>query len=242
MRPAVTFITDANARHARSRVAIGFFDGVHLGHRAVIEGCSTVLTFDRHPLAVLAPAAVPELLMSLEERVAALGAIGVEEVVLIPFDHTWAGQAAEDFVADAVLGVLKPEAVSVGRNFRFGAHAAGNPETLRTVGGLPTVVADLTTVDGAVVSSSRIRSLISHGDVDAAARLMGHPLEHTATRLVDGVFEVPNGLAMPPAGTYLGVVDGQTGAIVVGPGGRQFRTAVPTTADRVDVGFLSSVD
>ena len=240
-QPIVTYITDL-ARHPRSRVAIGFFDGVHLGHRAVIEGCDTVLTFDRHPMSVLAPARTPKLLMSLSQRVAAFGELGVKEVVLIPFDNRWARQTAEEFVQRVVLGTLQSDAVSVGRNFRFGSCADGTPETIRISGGLPTYVADLVIAEGAVVSSSRIRDLVANRDIDAAVRLMRRPLERTATRTPDGRFEVVGDLAIPPVGKYVGFIHGEMGLIDVGPGSHELHVSgVATPADRIMIRFLKPV-
>src|ERR1700752_1007357 len=99
--PLVVNIADAEQRR-RTGIAIGFFDGVHVGHRAVIGGCETVLTFDRHPMTVLAPAHAPKLLMDLEHRIARLATLGVREVVLISFDRTWASLSASEFI-DRVL-------------------------------------------------------------------------------------------------------------------------------------------
>src|SRR5215218_10675115 len=97
----VTSLPDVETRPRN--VAIGTFDGVHLGHQAVIEGADTVLTFDPHPLEVLHPAATPKLIMPFEVKRDVIAGLGVEELVVIPFDQEVARQSAEDFIADVLL-------------------------------------------------------------------------------------------------------------------------------------------
>ena len=111
-------------------VAIGTFDGVHVGHREVIRGSDTVLTFDPHPVAITHPEALPKLLNTFAIKRDLIGGLGVEELVVVPFDEEFASRSAEQFVQDVLIGQLGAERVSVGENFRFGAKAQGTPEFL----------------------------------------------------------------------------------------------------------------
>lgn len=159
----------------RRKVAVGYFDGVHVGHRAVIEGADTVLTFDPHPLAVLRPEAAPKMIMSPEMKRDVLGGLGVEEMVVIPFDREFSKLSAEDFIDEVLVQRLGAERVSVGENFRFGTGARGDAEMLADRGEFETRIAPLVEVDGETVSSTRIRALIASGDVTAAARCLDGP-------------------------------------------------------------------
>jgi riboflavin kinase/FMN adenylyltransferase len=154
---------------------VGEFDGVHLGHRAVIEGSDTVLTFEPHPLAVVRPEAAPKLLNSLEVKAELIEQLGVQELVVIPFDQGFAHQSPHEFIDHVLVERLGATRVSVGENFRFGHRAAGDPELLGADGRFETRVVPLVEVDGEVVSSSRIRALIAGGEVATAARLLGSP-------------------------------------------------------------------
>ncbi|HTF10751.1 MAG TPA: FAD synthetase family protein [Asanoa sp.] len=239
--PIVVSIDDAEPRQ-RSVVAIGFFDGVHLGHRSVIAGCETVLTFDRHPISVLKPACAPKLLMSLEERIATIGTLGVKEVALIPFDREWAALGAEAFVDRVLRQRLRPQSVAVGANFRFGAHARGSAEALRAQKGLQTRIAGLTIDDGQVVSSTRIRALVARGDVERAAQLMCGPLERTAIRDTGGRLHVEPELAMPAVGRYQALIDGRPGVVGVDSGGNELSASVDQGADMMKIRFLRRLD
>src|ERR1700753_2612842 len=112
------------------RVAVGEFDGVHLGHREVIRGSDTVLTFEPHPLQVIRPEAAPRLLTSFPVKEDLIAGLGVEELVVIPFDHEFAAQSPEDFIDQVLVEKLNATHVAVGENFRFGHRAAGDPTTL----------------------------------------------------------------------------------------------------------------
>ena len=157
------------------RVAIGTFDGVHIGHREVIRGCDTVLTFDPHPLAVLNPDALPKLLDSLPIKRDLIAGLGVEELVIIPFDRAFAGRSAEDFIDDVLVRRLAATHVSVGENFRFGKAARGDAEMLGSRPEFETRVVPLVEVAGETVSSSHIRGLVAAGEVDKAAKFLGGP-------------------------------------------------------------------
>ena len=169
----ITLLPDAEPRPRR--VAVGEFDGVHLGHRAVIAGSDTVLTFEPHPLAVIKPDAAPKLLTSLERKAELLDALGVEELVVIPFDAAFAQRSADDFVEQVLVGTLQATHVSVGDNFRFGHRAAGDTALLRADERFETRVVPLVEAEGEVVSSSHVRGLVLAGEVDVAARFLGAP-------------------------------------------------------------------
>jgi riboflavin kinase / FMN adenylyltransferase len=169
----VTKLPDTEPRDRK--VAIGTFDGVHLGHRAVIEGADTVLTFDPHPLQILHPAAAPKLIMPFKVKRDVIDGLGVSELVVIPFDREFSAIPAEGFIEHVLLERLGAKEVSVGENFRFGAKARGDPEMLESREEFSTRVVPLVEVDGETVSSTRIRALIEVGDVEAALRCMGAP-------------------------------------------------------------------
>ncbi len=171
----VTMLQDAEPR-AR-RIAVGEFDGVHLGHREVIRGNDTVLTFEPHPLRVVRPEAAPKLLTSLEAKAELIEALGVQELVVIPFDESFAHQSPREFIDDILVGTLSATHVSVGENFRFGHRASGDPGMLMAEQSFQTRVVPLVEVDGEVVSSSHIRGLVLAGEVELAARFLGAPFQ-----------------------------------------------------------------
>ena len=162
---------EARPRH----VAIGTFDGVHVGHREVIDDADTVLTFEPHPLAVIHPEAAPKLIMPFEIKRDVIGGLGATELVIIPFDEGFSGIEAEEFCDEILRRRLGAHKVSVGENFRFGRKARGDPEMLRAHEEFETRVVPLIEVDGETVSSTRIRALIAAGDVEGATRCLGAP-------------------------------------------------------------------
>jgi riboflavin kinase/FMN adenylyltransferase len=161
----------------RRRVAVGEFDGVHLGHREVIKGSDTVLTFEPHPLAVIRPEAAPKLLTSLEAKVELVAQLGVQELVVIPFDDRFGAQSPQEFVDQVLVTRLGATHVSVGENFRFGHGATGDTEMLAADRRFGTRVVTLVEVDGEIVSSSHIRALVLAGDVEHATRFLGAPFQ-----------------------------------------------------------------
>ena len=169
----VTPLEEASPR-ARD-VAIGTFDGVHLGHRAVIEGADTVLTFEPHPLEVLRPEAAPKLINSLSVKRDVIEGLGARELVVIHFDEDFSHRTAEDFIDYALVEKLGARRVAVGENFQFGAKAKGNPAMLEAHPEFETRVQRMVEVDGETVSSSRIRSQIAAGDMEGARRCLGVP-------------------------------------------------------------------
>jgi riboflavin kinase/FMN adenylyltransferase len=166
-------LEDVEARPRR--VAVGTFDGVHLGHRRVIAGSDTVLTFDPHPVAVVAPHAAPKLLTTLERKAELIAAEGVEELVVITFDKAFAAQEPAAFVDEIIVERLTAERVAVGENFRFGNRARGDTDLLRADGRFEVHVEPLLEVDGEVVSSSHIRGLVLGGAVEYAGHFLGAP-------------------------------------------------------------------
>ena len=173
-------------------VTIGVYDGVHLGHRALIGRVramaaelgaeSAVVTFDRHPATVVRPESAPLLLTDLEQRLELLGETGVDRTLVIHFDRERAAESAEDFVREILVGCLGAVAVVVGHDFHFGRNRGGNVPMLQEMGaelGFDVLGINLVADDAAsqVVSSTRIRTLLGEGDVAGAALLLGRPHE-----------------------------------------------------------------
>ena len=169
----VTDLPDVQPRPRR--VAIGTFDGVHLGHREVIAGSDTVLTFDPHPVAVVQPGAAPRLLTDPARKAELVASLGVDELVVIHFDAEFAARSAEQFIDEVLVGTLGATHVSVGENFRFGHKAKGDETLLRADDRFQTRVVELLEIDGEIVSSSHIRGLVLGGAVEYAGRLLGDP-------------------------------------------------------------------
>jgi riboflavin kinase/FMN adenylyltransferase len=205
-------------------VALGAFDGVHLGHRRVIEAAqatglpTTVLTFDPHPRIALGNQV--ELLTTLERRVELLSELGVD-VVVVRFTPDMALATPEEF-ADSILRPLGTKVVVAGANFRFGRGRSGDLETLA---GLGFEVRPVPLLDG--ISSSRIRQLVRAGEIEAAARLLGRPHEVEGT-VVSGDarggtlgyptanLAVPAEVIVPAYGIYAGRVGEHRAAISIG--------------------------
>ena len=171
----VTRLPDVEPGGSGRRVAIGTFDGVHLGHREVIRGADTVLTFDPHPMSVLRPEAAPPLIDTFEVKRDVIASLGVKELVVIPFDKGFSEQSAEDFVQHVLVDRLGAGQVSVGENFRFGKGAKGTSEFLRGHDEFETRVVPLVEAAGETISSSHIRGLVAAGEVDQAAEFLGAP-------------------------------------------------------------------
>jgi riboflavin kinase/FMN adenylyltransferase len=171
----VTWLPDVERRERH--VAVGEFDGVHLGHREVIRGADTVLTFEPHPRQVVAPDAAPKLLTSLDTKTDLIAGLGVRELVVIPFDRSFAAQGPQEFIDDVLSGQLGATKVSVGENFRFGHKAKGDAELLRAQTAFEPRVVPLVEVDGEIVSSTHIRGLVVAGDLEQANRFLGLPFQ-----------------------------------------------------------------
>lgn len=234
----------------RACCAIGMFDGVHLGHQQVIrqavsdahqlEATSICVTFDRHPASVVAPERAPLLIQSLNQRLAAIEALGVEATLVLPFDEIMSQIPAEAFVRGLAVDLGRIQSVCVGAHFAFGHQRQGNVELLQQLGAeLNFVLHSLASVslDDETVSSTRIRAAISDGQLDAAGQMLGR--EYALTGVVVGGdgrgrelgFPTANvqvtGLCTPPHGVYAAhaEVGGETHRAAVNIGLR------PTVAD-----------
>jgi riboflavin kinase / FMN adenylyltransferase len=163
------------AEHRERHVAMGFFDGVHVGHRQVIDRADTVLTFDPHPSRVIRPEAAPKLIMPFDIKRDVIEGLGVEELVVIPFDRAFSEIEAEEFCQGVLVDRLGAARVSVGENFRFGKRAKGDPKMLAARSEFETRVVPLVEVDGETVSSTRVRALVAAGDVEGAMRCLAAP-------------------------------------------------------------------
>jgi riboflavin kinase/FMN adenylyltransferase len=225
MKIKVTQLADAERRSRQ--MAIGVFDGVHVGHRQVIEGADTVLTFEPHPLRVLHPEAAPKLIMPFEIKRDVIEGLGIEELIVIPFDDEFSSIPAEDFCSRILIQELGARSVSVGENFRFGAKAKGDPQMLASRDEFETRVVPLVEVDGEIVSSTRVRSLVAAGEVEGATRCLGAPFLLEGT-VVEGDergrklgFPTANivpsdDLVCPGHGVYAAFADGRPAAVNVG--------------------------
>jgi len=175
-------------------IAIGNFDGVHLGHRALIararelaaasDALAVVLTFDPHPSALLAPSRAPRTLTSIERRLELLAAAGLDAVVVEPFTRELASVSPAAFVDDIVLSALRARAIIVGYNFTYGQGRAGTVDTLRAHSaraGIDVAIVPPVTVDGEVASSTKVRGHLRAGELARATRMLARPWD------VDGV-------------------------------------------------------
>jgi riboflavin kinase / FMN adenylyltransferase len=210
-------------------VTVGMFDGVHRGHRALLDRVAAeaaardvpaaAVTFDRHPLAVLRPGGEPPLLTTLDRKVALLGEAGMEIVLVLEFTRELSEVPAEAFATEVLFDALAARAVVVGENFRFGHKAAGDPALLAELArprGIDVVAVPLRTHHGEVVSSTRVRSELAAGDVAAAAASLGRPYAVEGVvvegdrrgRPLLGVptanLQAPPGIALPADGVYAG--------------------------------------
>lgn len=168
--------------------AVGVFDGVHIGHQALVRDAvrlaraqqvrSVVVTFDRDPDQVVSPAAAAPQLLDLDDKLALLGELGPDAVLVIPFDERVAGLSPLVFLDEVLLQAIRPVAAVVGYDFRFGHRAEGDVDVLVRYGsdhGFTVVAHDLVRAGGTVVTSTRIRALVAAGDVTGAAELLGRP-------------------------------------------------------------------
>ena len=171
-----------------SAVALGVFDGVHLGHRAILGAAvaharaigspAVACTFDPHPLEVLQPDRGPLPITTLDERLELIAARGVDEAVVLAFTRELAAMEPEAFVKDVLVDRLDARQVVVGFNHRFGRGARGDAALLRELGargGFGVDVIEPLTVDGVPVSSTAIRAALGRGDLEAAVRMLGRP-------------------------------------------------------------------
>jgi riboflavin kinase/FMN adenylyltransferase len=235
---------------AGSAVTIGAYDGVHVGHRAVIEEVrdrastlevpTAVVTFDRHPAAVVRPESAPKLLTDTDQKLELLAAASVDYTLVLHFDENRSHESAEDFVNEVLVGCLRARLVVVGEDFHFGRNRGGSVELLRRMGpnlGFEVEGLTLVPVPGfeGPVSSTAIRRALAEGDVVSAARLLGRPHEvRGAVERGDGRggsvlgfptanVAVPNEIQLPADGIYAGWYerpDGSTHASAISIGRR----------------------
>lgn len=222
-----------------SVVTIGVYDGVHLGHRALLSDVRrladsrdcpvTVVTFDRHPASVVRPEFAPKLLTDVEQKLELLDGTGVDYALVIHFDEERSREPAEDFVGEILVGALGARSVVVGHDFHFGHNRGGNVDLLQRMGreaGFDVLGVTLTADrnDGEVVSSTRIRRLLAHGDLDEANHLLGRPhevrghVEHGDKRGRELGFPtanvaIPDNVQLPADGIYAGWYRRPDGAV-----------------------------
>lgn len=155
---------------SRQGIAIGFFDGVHLGHRRILSCARTAITFRNHPLSILAPERAPRLIMTFEEREAAIRSCGVENVIALDFTSDFAEMEPEDFAAR----FLTEQTIYCGANWRFGKANRGTPALLESLG-YQTKIAPFAVFQGERISSSRIRAAIENAKIGDANAMLGRP-------------------------------------------------------------------
>jgi len=217
-------------------IAAGVFDGVHHGHRAVLqsaldaahrmEGSAVALTFDPHPAKILRPDRAPRLLTSTPHKIALMGGFGIRHVLVIRFDEGFAALEAEEFLRRLSTSAKKLRSICVGQGWKFGHDRRGDGNLLRTLGpslGFETTEAGPVSIGGSMVSSTRIRKAVEAGDLDTAENLLGRRYSILGTvRHGDGLgrqlgFPTANLAAhneqFPPDGVY---------AVRVGAGGQFF--------------------
>ena len=206
-------------------LAIGFFDGVHLGHQQIIrqtiadarqhDGIPLVLTFDKHPNVIVAPDKAPLLIYSLPQKLRTIESLRIENILLIPFDKQFSAQTGEEFIRCLARDFGKIHSICVGAEFVFGYKRSGNVTLLKNLGAeLHFQVHGLSAVslDGQPVSSTRIREAIRAGNLDDASQMLGRPYA-ICGKIITGdklgrQFGFPTanldvtGLVLPPHGVY----------------------------------------
>lgn len=200
-----------SANLGRAVAALGVFDGVHVGHAALItdavrlaveqDARAVVVTFDRDPDQVVTPEAAAPQLLSLHEKIEFIGELGVDVVLVFPFCMRMAEMSPKRFLDDMLMAALDPVMVLVGRDFRFGRGASGTVDTLAAYGasaGFDVMPRDLVVVGGESVTSTRIRKLVSHAQVESAAVLLGR-LHRVHGRVGRGRGEGASVLGIPTA-------------------------------------------
>jgi riboflavin kinase/FMN adenylyltransferase len=224
----------------RTVVTIGAYDGVHLGHQAVIaevkrlaareRARSVVLTFDRHPATIVRPESAPQLLTSPDQRLELLAATGLDGTVVLQFDEAQSKETPESFIERVLIGGLAVKVVVVGEDFHFGSHREGNVRLLEAYGADHDFVVDpvllVARTDGIEepISSTAIRRALAGGEVELAARMLGR-LHEVRGKVVRGDqrgrllgfptanVEVPNSVCMPADGVYAGWYERPDGAV-----------------------------
>ena len=234
---------ELNPGGRRVCLAIGFFDGVHLGHQQIIrqtltdarqhEAIALVITFDRHPNSVVAPSRAPPLIYPLPRKLRVIESLGADTLLLIHFDKAFSEQTGEAFIRGLARDLGHIQSLCVGANFVFGHKRGGNVELLRKLGAeLKFTVHGMAAVslDGRAVSSTRIREAIRAGDLDRVSQMIGRAYSLAGPVIRgDGLghqlgFPTANldatGLVLPPHGVYavLAEVEGKTHRAVLNIG------------------------
>lgn len=260
-------VGERSAEPQGSTVTIGAFDGVHLGHRAVLRLVreladarglrAALVTFDRHPAEIVRPGSAPKLLTTLDHRLELLDATGLLDLCLVlTFDEARSHESAEDFVQEVLVGPLRARLVVVGADFHFGHRRGGNVALLEQMGadlGFEVLGLGLVAPQPGSVpySSTRVRELLAAGDVEGAAEALGRPHELRGT-LAGSALVVDARMCLPAAGRYAGTcTEGEEAArpavIAVGTepdvGDVEVRTAPPdaVVAERARVRFHARV-
>ena len=182
----VTDLSNINKRFQSSIITLGNFDGLHLGHQELIRkiilraretgGLSMVVTFRPHPLKILAPEKCPPLISIYEEKIQLFEKLGIDVLVKIPFTLDFSAMEPRDFVHDILVDLLGAKEIFVGYNYRFGKGRKGNTQMLRDLGielGFIVREVEQVSLNGEVISSTRIRQLLINGEVEHAAKLLG---------------------------------------------------------------------
>ncbi len=182
----ITDLTRIEKKFDKSVITLGNFDGVHVGHQELVRmvirraretgATSMVVTFRPHPLKVLAPEKCPPLISIYEEKIKLFERLGIEVLVKIPFTVEFSAMSPEDFVKNVLCDILGAKEIFVGYNYRFGKGRKGDIQTLRRLGeqyGFTVREVEQVSLDGEVISSTKIRDLLRDGDVESAARLLG---------------------------------------------------------------------
>lgn len=228
----VTDLSQSPWPNERAVMTIGAYDGVHVGHRAVIAHVreraaslgakSVVVTFDQHPAAVVRPESAPKLLTTLDQKLELLASTGVDATVVARFDENQARETPVDFISRVVIGALHAQAVIVGIDFRFGHMRQGNITLLREMGERHDFTCEpivlLPRADGVdePVSSTAIRRALAGGEIDTATRMLGRPHEVRGTVATGDQrgrtigfptanVQIPAGICLPSDGVYAGV-------------------------------------
>jgi len=253
-----------NAEIARPTVlTLGVFDGLHLGHQLIMQtvverahdtgAVPTVITFEPHPRAVLHPESAPPLLQTFDQKIEALGMLGIEQAIVIHFDQAFSQIRAQDFLRDVVVDRLHAKEVYLGRGFAFGHDREGNIELLRQVSDRLGFHADEVPevrLRGRRVSSSRIRELLQHGQVNIARRMLGRPygVEGRVVRGDERGAQLgfptanlnPQNRVIPRGGVYVTatLIDGQWRRSVTNIGSRPtFETRANTSVETFVMGW-----
>lgn len=234
-------------------VAIGFFDGVHAGHRSLIELCrksalpSAVFTFRNHPKSTLSPENAPAVLNRFEERMELLSETGVEYLIWSDFTPEFAALSAADFIRNVLIGALSSKKLFCGFNFRFGNGALGTPEFLKMEAakyGVSVDVAEQFSISGERVSSSAIREYLQAGNIEAVNRMLQHNYFMHISRFDADRSEAivdASGRALLPNGKYLTLLDGERAVVDYMVSGELIRIATDNMVVKRKIEFERAI-